>query len=259
MAKAKKLKVGDVVHVINGHPVTTPQDGAALMRDCKGVIQLVVTRAGAKSKAREGEGADGDVRRGDKTARSFLPVSLPSRAEGSKRESKRDKQAAADVSQPEEEGNTTVVVSCSRLILESKKIIGSTSGLDEQLDALYAALKAKELSSAKALTRLVEMVGQTTVEHAGLVISNAQQSTLPDGWVEYCESGQRPEPPTHAILPRTLLVSHITYQPARHRALLVSRTTYQPRPAKPRRAKPVTPLLDTTSRRRRSRVPCCSR
>ena len=36
-----------------------------------------------------------------------------------------------------------------------------------------------------ALKTLVSLVGQTTVEQAGLVISNAQSGALPDGWVEY--------------------------------------------------------------------------
>jgi hypothetical protein len=41
------------------------------------------------------------------------------------------------------------------------------------------------VSSSQALKTLVSLVGQTTVEQAGLVISNAQSGALPDGWVEY--------------------------------------------------------------------------
>ena len=41
------------------------------------------------------------------------------------------------------------------------------------------------MSSSQALKTLVSLVGQTTVEQAGLVISNAQSGALPDGWVEY--------------------------------------------------------------------------
>ena len=160
MAKSKKLKIGDVIHVIDGKPVTTPQEAAMFLRDTKGVIQLAITRAGAKSRVRESSSGD----RQDS-------------GRGSKRES-----AASEM---EDSSNTTVVVSCSQLILESKKIIGSASGLDEQLDALYSALKAKEVPSQRALARLIELVGQTTVEQAGLVIANAQQGKLPEGWVEY--------------------------------------------------------------------------
>ena len=63
--------------------------------------------------------------------------------------------------------------------------VGPDGGLDEKLDALYTSLKAKEVSSSQALKTLVSLVGQTTVEQAGLVISNAQSGALPDGWVEY--------------------------------------------------------------------------
>ena len=41
--------------------------------------------------------------------------------------------------------------SCSQLILKSKQIIGETAGLDNELDALYAQLKAKEIGSQMAL------------------------------------------------------------------------------------------------------------
>ena len=94
----------------------------------------------------------------------------------------REYAAAADEA---DSSNTTVVVSCSQLILESKKVVGSASGLDAQLDELYKALKAKQIESQRALRQLIELVGQTAVEQAGLVIANEQQGNLPKGWVEY--------------------------------------------------------------------------
>ena len=42
-----------------------------------------------------------------------------------------------------------------------------------------------QVSSQDALQQLMGLVGQTTVEQAGLVIANAHQGTLPEGWVEY--------------------------------------------------------------------------
>ena len=86
------------------------------------------------------------------------------------------------------DGNQTVVVSCSQLIIESKRIVGTAGGIDQTLDELFAKLKAKEVGSKEALTKLMELVGQTTVEQAGLVIANAAKGSLPDGWVEYMDS-----------------------------------------------------------------------
>jgi hypothetical protein len=78
----------------------------------------------------------------------------------------------------------TVVVSCSALILESKQIVND-GAVTKKLDALYAKHKAKEISPQQALEQLTALVGQTTVEQAGLVLSNIQTGTLPPGWVEY--------------------------------------------------------------------------
>jgi len=154
--------------------VTTPQEGASLLREAKGVIQLVVSRVNAKPK--ESEDAMKDDGKDAARTRSFLPVSLPGRKKA---------KVGKDEPEPEQQANTTVVVSCSQLILESKKIVGEAAGLDEELDALYASLKAKEVGSQVALQKLMDLVGQTTVEQAGLVIANAHQGTLPEGWVEY--------------------------------------------------------------------------
>ena len=44
-AKSKKLRTGDVVHVINGRAVTTPKEAATLLREAYGTVSLVVTKA----------------------------------------------------------------------------------------------------------------------------------------------------------------------------------------------------------------------
>ena len=93
----------------------------------------------------------------------------------------------------------TVVVSCSALILESKQIVND-GAVTKKLDALYAKHKAKEISPQQALEQLTALVGQTTVEQAGLVLSNLQTGTLPPGWVEYFDP-QRGQPYYHN--PRT--------------------------------------------------------
>ena len=175
IARSKKLKVGDVLHAVNGMPVTTPQQGATLLRDAKGVLLILATRAGAKPRRQDGDD-DGELSRGDKTKSSFMPSMLSFRPGKGKKEKP---------AEPAQQPNTTVVVSCSNLILESKKIVGPAAGLDEKLDAMYAKLKAKEVSSQATLQQLIAMVGQTVVEQAGLVIANLQTGTLPPGWVEY--------------------------------------------------------------------------
>ena len=175
-ATSKKLKLGDVVHIINGRDVTKPKEAATLLREAKGVIQVVITRADARPGGQPA--SDGDEMR----TRS-MPVSLPG---GTKRISS-PRRAAASAGDADPEGGTTVVVSCSQLIKESKKIVGKSAGLDESLDTLYASLKAREIASQDALTRLVELVGQTTVELAGLAIANTQKGALADGWVEYLD------------------------------------------------------------------------
>ena len=69
---------------------------------------------------------------------------------------------------------STVVVSCSALILESKQIVND-GAIIKKLDALYAKHKAKEITPQQALEQLTALVGQTTVEQAGLVLSNIRR------------------------------------------------------------------------------------
>jgi len=187
IARSKKLRIGDVVHAVNGRPVTTPEQGASLLREAKGVVQIVATRANAKPQlcntiAGEDSGSapevNEEITKSDKS-RSFLP-SLSMRSTRKKK--------AAEVEPKEEQSNTTVVVSCSALILESKKIVGEAAGVDEKLDQMYTSLKAREIPSQQALAQLIEVVGQTVVEQAGLVIASAQSGSLPDGWVEYFDT-----------------------------------------------------------------------
>ena len=194
-AHSKKLKLGDVLHVVNGQTVSTPQAAATLLREAKGVVQLVITRAGATPRQRGGDGG----------------LSI------------REEEPPAD------EANTTVVVSCSALIQESKKIVPDDgAGLHACLDALHTKLKAKEIKSAVALKELGLLVGQTTVEQAGLVIANAQQGTLAEGWVEYYDKDNgRPcmppfAPPGH---PRTTPHDRSPLRPC---------TIVRPRHAEPR-------------------------
>ena len=130
-ARSKKLKIGDVVHVVNGRPVTTPQQGAQLLREAKGVVQIVVTRLGAAPKPKEGEEAAAELSKADKTKSSFLP-SMSFRPGGKKKEPDH---------KTDDPHNTTVVVSCSALIIESKKIGTQFSTQLAQFGAILCALR----------------------------------------------------------------------------------------------------------------------
>lgn len=146
MASLKKLQEGDVLHTINGVAVSTPQQGADQLRMATGTIKVSLTRAGAAPK-------DQSLFSGISSALSFA------HGKGKSKPPPPARAGSADG-----DPNTTVVVSCSQLIVESKRIVGSTAGLDEKLDALFAALKAKEHPSSQILAMLVDLVGQTTVE-----------------------------------------------------------------------------------------------
>lgn len=100
--------------------------------------------------------------------------------------SKGDKKKKAAAAAPEV---GTVVVSCSALIQESKQIMNDDA-ISKKLDALYTKHKAKEITPQQALQQLTDIVGQTTVEQAGLVLSNIQTGALPPGWVEYFDPGR---------------------------------------------------------------------
>ena len=97
--------------------------------------------------------------------------------EGGSKESLKKKKSTEKATAPEV---GTVVVSCSALILESKQIVNDTD-VSKKLDALYAKHKSKEITPQQALEQLATLVGQTTVEQAGLVLSNIQTGTLPAG------------------------------------------------------------------------------
>ena len=129
-ARSKKLKIGDVVHVVNGRPVTTPQQGAQLLGEAKGVVQIVVTRLGAAPKPKEGEEAAAELSKADKTKSSFLP-SMSFRPGAGKKKAESDHKT-------DDPHNTTVVVSCSALIVESKKI-GTQFGASRRTSAQFSA------------------------------------------------------------------------------------------------------------------------
>ena len=48
-------------------------------------------------------------------------------------------------------------------------------------------MQARELGAQAALAQLAQVVGQTTIEQAGLVIANVQLGVLAYGWVEYLD------------------------------------------------------------------------
>ena len=106
---------------------------------------------------------------------------------GKKKEDKKDAAGAADAA----DGQKTVFISCSTLIKEVKLCVGAE--LQDKLDALYSKLTKHEIPAEQAVKQLMEMVGSTVVQQAGLSVMNAQKGVLPHGWLEYAdEASGRP-------------------------------------------------------------------
>jgi len=89
------------------------------------------------------------------------------------------------------ESQKTVFISCSTLIKEVKLCVGAEQ--HPPLDKLFAKLTAHEIPAEQAVKMLMEMVGSTVVQQAGLSVMNAQKGVLPHGWLEYQdEASKRP-------------------------------------------------------------------
>jgi len=85
----------------------------------------------------------------------------------------------------------TVFISCSQLIKEVKLCVGPEQ--QAPLDALYEKLTSQQIPAELAVKQLMELVGSTIVQQAGLSVMNTQKGTLPHGWLEYTdEASGRP-------------------------------------------------------------------
>ena len=85
----------------------------------------------------------------------------------------------------------TVFISCSTLIKEVKLCVGKDQ--HPGLDSLYDRLTSHDIPAEQAVRQLMEMVGSTIVQQAGLSVMNAQKGVLPHGWLEYSdEASGRP-------------------------------------------------------------------
>jgi len=106
---------------------------------------------------------------------------------------KKGKAAAAE-EKPAAEGagaQKTVFISCSTLIKEVKLCVGTEH--QKALDSLYEKLTSHQLPAEQAVKQLMELVGSTVVQQAGLSVMNSQKGTLPHGWLEYIdEASGRP-------------------------------------------------------------------
>jgi len=100
---------------------------------------------------------------------------------------KDDKSAGASSEAPQK----TVFISCSTLIKEVKLCVGKDQ--HPPLDSLFDKLTSHEIPAEQAVRMLMEMVGSTVVQQAGLSVMNAQKGVLPHGWLEYTdEASGRP-------------------------------------------------------------------
>jgi hypothetical protein len=85
----------------------------------------------------------------------------------------------------------TVFISCSMLIKEVKLCVGEEH--QQELDTLYEKLTSQQIAAEQGVKQLMEMVGSTIVQQAGLSVMNSQKGLLPHGWLEYTdEASGRP-------------------------------------------------------------------
>ena len=99
--------------------------------------------------------------------------------------------AAAAAAEEKPAPAKTVFISCSQLIKEVKLCVEHK--FQAELDSLHAQLTSQQIPAEQAVKQLMELVGSTTVQQAGLSVMNTQKGTLPHGWLEYIdEASGRP-------------------------------------------------------------------
>lgn len=102
-----------------------------------------------------------------------------------KDQKKADAAKAAKPKDAPDGAQKTVFISCSTLIKEVKLCVGDDH--QAKLDALYEKLTNHELPAEAAVKQLMELVGSTAVQQAGLSVMNHQKGVLPHGWLEYID------------------------------------------------------------------------
>lgn len=95
--------------------------------------------------------------------------------------------AAAPAAAAPAAAQKTVFISCSQLIKEVKLCVGPEH--QAHLDTLYEKLTSQQIPAEQAVKQLMEIVGSTIVQQAGLSVMNSQRGTLPHGWLEYTDEG----------------------------------------------------------------------
>jgi len=96
-----------------------------------------------------------------------------------------------EAKEPDGAEKKTVFISCSTLIKEVKLCVEAKE--HAVLDSLYNRLTSHEIPADQAVRLLMEHVGSTIVQQAGLSVMNALKGVLPHGWLEYAdEASGRP-------------------------------------------------------------------
>jgi len=79
----------------------------------------------------------------------------------------------------------TVFISCSALLREVKLCVQGTT--IAQVDEILTALGRREIRAEQAVNTLMDLVGNTLVQQAGLSVMNLRKGLLPHGWLEYLD------------------------------------------------------------------------
>jgi len=129
---------------------------------------------------------DGMERTSTMSMKSFRPSSAKAKAKAEEKPA-----ASAGAGGDGAGAQKTVFISCSTLIKEVKLCVGPEH--QKALDSLYEKLTSHQLPAEQAVKQLMELVGSTVVQQAGLSVMNSQKGTLPHGWLEYIdEASGRP-------------------------------------------------------------------
>jgi len=146
----------------------------------------LISRTISKFVGKKDKDKDGIERTSTMSMKSFRPSS----AKSGKAKAE-EKPAAAAAAADGAGAQKTVFISCSTLIKEVKLCVGSEH--QKALDSLYEKLTSHQLPAEQAVKQLMELVGSTVVQQAGLSVMNSKKGTLPHGWLEYIdEASGRP-------------------------------------------------------------------
>jgi len=90
-----------------------------------------------------------------------------------------------EVKKDSEKPPERVFISATSLIKEVKLCVSAQQ--QAPLDRLAADLAARKITAEQAIPKLQQLVGNTMVQQAAIVVQNLKTGVLPHGWIEYTD------------------------------------------------------------------------